>query len=178
MFPLTPLRMFNSIRTGLSLFLALSIVGLGLLLPASAAANSPLAVGSNASLVASSAVCPFCSAINMTFWEQIKSHDAVVIAKLITVDRPVADIDAERTVEPVLRADHDPHEIARGCDFDHPVEQLVAHENRARRRADRADRLRHEAVVRDVVVRDERPVDRTERPDVLAEGIGDQQHRR
>lgn len=31
----------------------------------------------------------------MTFWEQIKSHDAVVIARLITLPPPVAEIDAE-----------------------------------------------------------------------------------
>lgn len=31
----------------------------------------------------------------MTFWEQIKSHDAVVIARLVTLPPPAAEIDAE-----------------------------------------------------------------------------------
>ena len=45
--------------------------------------------GLNASL------CPFCSAINLTFAEQIRSNDIVVIAKLIDLPDPVDDPDAE-----------------------------------------------------------------------------------
>ena len=41
------------------------------------------------------AACPFCSAINLTFAEQIKSNDVVVIAKLIEIPEPVVDPDAE-----------------------------------------------------------------------------------
>lgn len=44
---------------------------------------------------ANHALCPFCSAINMTFWEQIKNHDVVVIARLVELPPPVTDIDAE-----------------------------------------------------------------------------------
>lgn len=92
---LTQIPMTASIRTARHLLLTLLVVGLGLALPKASAANNPLFAGSTVSLAASSAACPFCSAINMTFWEQIKSHDAVVIAKLITLPPPVADIDAE-----------------------------------------------------------------------------------
>lgn len=35
--------------------------------------------------------CPFCSAINLTFTEQIKSNDIVVIAKLLETPEPVED---------------------------------------------------------------------------------------
>lgn len=95
MFALTQIPVTASIRTARPLLLTLLVIGLGLALPNSSAANNPLFAGSTISLAASSAACPFCSAINMTFWEQIKSHDAVVIAKLITLPPPVADIDAE-----------------------------------------------------------------------------------
>ena len=40
-------------------------------------------------------VCPFCSAINLTFAEQMKSNDIVVIARLVTIPEPVDDPDAE-----------------------------------------------------------------------------------
>ena len=95
MFALTRFPMNASVQTTRHLLPALLVIGLGLALPASSPANSPLVAGSTVSSAASSAACPFCSAINMTFWEQIKSHDAVVIAKLITLPPPVADIDAE-----------------------------------------------------------------------------------
>lgn len=39
--------------------------------------------------------CPFCSAINLTFTEQIKTNDIVVIAKLMEIPQPVEDPDAE-----------------------------------------------------------------------------------
>lgn len=39
--------------------------------------------------------CPFCSAINLTFAEQIKSNDIVVIAKLMEIPEPVDDPDVE-----------------------------------------------------------------------------------
>ncbi len=39
--------------------------------------------------------CPFCSAINLTFAEQIKTNDVVVIAKLLEIPEPVEDPDAE-----------------------------------------------------------------------------------
>ena len=39
--------------------------------------------------------CPFCSAINLTFAEQIKTNDVVVIAKLVEIPEPVDDPDAE-----------------------------------------------------------------------------------
>ncbi|HMP78048.1 MAG TPA: hypothetical protein PKD54_01225 [Pirellulaceae bacterium] len=42
-----------------------------------------------------SAWCPFCSAINMTFTEQIKTNDVVVIARLTALPRPITDLDAE-----------------------------------------------------------------------------------
>lgn len=95
MFAPTQISVTASIRNARPLLLTLLVFGLGLALPKSSAANNPLFAGSTISLAASSAACPFCSAINMTFWEQIKSHDAVVIAKLITLPPPVADIDAE-----------------------------------------------------------------------------------
>lgn len=39
--------------------------------------------------------CPFCSAINLTFAEQIKSNDIVVIAKLMEIPEAVDDPDVE-----------------------------------------------------------------------------------
>ena len=39
--------------------------------------------------------CPFCSAINLTFAEQIKTNDVVVIAKLLKIPEPIDDPDAE-----------------------------------------------------------------------------------
>ena len=39
--------------------------------------------------------CPFCSAVNLTFAEQIKSNDIVVIAKLIELAEPVDDPELE-----------------------------------------------------------------------------------
>ncbi len=39
--------------------------------------------------------CPFCSAINLTFAEQIKSNDIVVIAKLVKIAEPVDDPELE-----------------------------------------------------------------------------------
>ena len=95
MFALNRFPINTSIRTAWHLLLTLLVIGLGLALPKPSTANNPILAGSTVSLAASSAACPFCSAINMTFWEQIKSHDAVVIAKLITLPPPVADIDAE-----------------------------------------------------------------------------------
>lgn len=95
MFALKQYPMNASIRTSRRLLLTLLLIGLAFILPKSSPANTPLSAGSTVSLAANSAACPFCSAINMTFWEQIKSHDAVVIAKLITLPPPVADIDAE-----------------------------------------------------------------------------------
>lgn len=41
------------------------------------------------------AICPFCSAINLTFAEQIRSNDIVVIAKLTDLPELVDDPDAE-----------------------------------------------------------------------------------
>ncbi len=38
--------------------------------------------------------CPFCSALNLTFAEQIKTNDIVVIAKLLEIPEPVDDPDA------------------------------------------------------------------------------------
>ena len=43
----------------------------------------------------SASICPFCSAINLTFAEQIRSNDIVVIAKLVNLPDPVDDPDAE-----------------------------------------------------------------------------------
>ena len=43
----------------------------------------------------SASLCPFCSAINLTFAEQIRSNDIVVIAKLTDLPDPVDDPDAE-----------------------------------------------------------------------------------
>lgn len=40
-------------------------------------------------------ICPFCSAINLTFAEQMQKNDVVVIAKVIHIPPPVDDIDAE-----------------------------------------------------------------------------------
>lgn len=40
-------------------------------------------------------LCPFCSAINLTFAEQMRKNDVVVIAKVIDIPPPVVDIDAE-----------------------------------------------------------------------------------
>lgn len=39
--------------------------------------------------------CPFCSAVNLTFTEQLKSNDVVVIAKLLEIPPPSDDPDAE-----------------------------------------------------------------------------------
>ena len=39
--------------------------------------------------------CPFCSAINMTFADQMKSNDIVVVARLLEVPDPIDDPDAE-----------------------------------------------------------------------------------
>ena len=41
------------------------------------------------------AICPFCSAINLTFAEQMNSNDIVVIAKLLDLAEPIDDPDAE-----------------------------------------------------------------------------------
>ena len=41
------------------------------------------------------AACPFCSAINLTFTEQLKSNDIVVIAELLEQPKPADDPDAE-----------------------------------------------------------------------------------
>ena len=57
----------------------------------------------------SGAICPFCSAINLTFWEQIKNHDVVVIAKLTEAPRPIDDIDAE-----LPKAEFEVTEVVRG----------------------------------------------------------------
>jgi len=45
--------------------------------------------------VTSAAVCPFCSAINLTFAEQIRCNNIEVIAKLTDLPAPVDDPDAE-----------------------------------------------------------------------------------
>ena len=50
-----------------------------------------VAIGASAYLLA----CPFCSAINLTFAEQIKTNDIVVIAELLEIPEPVADPDLE-----------------------------------------------------------------------------------
>ena len=39
--------------------------------------------------------CPFCSAVNLTFTEQLKSNDVVVIAKLLKIPPMSDDPDAE-----------------------------------------------------------------------------------
>ncbi|MFM7564805.1 MAG: hypothetical protein ACKO81_17465, partial [Planctomycetota bacterium] len=75
MFDFIQIPMNASIRTSRRLLLTLLLIGLAYILPKSSPANTPLSVGSTVSLAANSAACPFCSAINMTFWEQIKSHD-------------------------------------------------------------------------------------------------------
>ena len=38
--------------------------------------------------------CPFCSAINVTFADQMKSNDIVVVAKLLEIPDPIDDPDA------------------------------------------------------------------------------------
>ncbi len=57
-----------------------------------------------------STACPFCSAINLTFAEQLESNDIVVIAKLLDVPAPVTDPDADLPkatfeIESVLKGD-------------------------------------------------------------------------
>jgi hypothetical protein len=41
------------------------------------------------------AVCPFCSAVALTFSEQLDSNDVVVVAKLLEIPAPVDDPDAD-----------------------------------------------------------------------------------
>lgn len=74
----------------------LAVVAIFLSAPSLVRAHVSAVEATTASLATSASLaCPFCSAINMTFWEQIKSHDAVVIARLVTLPPPVAEIDAE-----------------------------------------------------------------------------------
>lgn len=58
---------------------------------------APLAKVSPARLAAAaaSAFCPFCSAVNMTFAEQMKTNDVVVIARLLEAPKPVTNVDDE-----------------------------------------------------------------------------------
>ncbi|MFN7573521.1 MAG: hypothetical protein ACK56J_09545 [Planctomycetota bacterium] len=88
-------RAFTCLLMSAALCLVLSaspVSAMSALAPSGTGATGVLAAVATAS---SASACPFCSAINMTFWEQIKSHDAVVIARLITLPPPVAEIDAE-----------------------------------------------------------------------------------
>ena len=48
-----------------------------------------------ASSLTAGLVCPFCSAVNLTFTEQLKSNDVVVIAKLLKIPEISDDPDAE-----------------------------------------------------------------------------------
>jgi hypothetical protein len=56
-------------------------------------ATFALCVAASAGAVYLSA-CPFCSALNLTFSEQIKTNDIVVIAKLLEIPDPIDDPDA------------------------------------------------------------------------------------
>lgn len=98
-----------------------SVVGAATVGAATVGAAIPTAVSAtsgatlNSSNFGAAAACPFCSAINMTFWEQIKSHDAVVIAKLISLPPPVADIDAE-----LPKAEFEVVRVLRGAEHIEP----------------------------------------------------------
>jgi thiol-disulfide isomerase/thioredoxin len=57
-------------------------------------------------------ICPFCSAINLTFAEQMRKNDVVVIAKVINIPPPVEDIDAE-----LPRAQFEIVQVLKGNEF-------------------------------------------------------------
>lgn len=63
----------------------------------------------------SAAVCPFCSAINLTFAEQMKANDIVVIAKLFQVPKPVDDPNAE-----LPKAEFEISQILKGKEYVEP----------------------------------------------------------
>ena len=69
--------------------------------------------------VASAAVCPFCSAINLTFAEQIRSNDIVVIAKLTDLPEPVDDPDAE-----LPKAEFEVTQILKGKELVRPGQKF------------------------------------------------------
>lgn len=57
-------------------------------------------------------ICPFCSAINLTFAEQMRKNDVVVIAKVINIPPPVDDIDAE-----LPKAQFEITQVLKGTEF-------------------------------------------------------------
>ncbi|MCH2180817.1 MAG: hypothetical protein MK108_02310 [Mariniblastus sp.] len=65
------------------------------------------------------AVCPFCSAINLTFAEQIRSNDIVVIAKLTDLPEPVDDPDAE-----LPKAEFEVTQIVKGKELVQPGQKF------------------------------------------------------
>ena len=58
---------------------------------------TPIALANNSAVVATAAncACPFCSAISLTFSEQMNSSDIVVVAKLIEIPPPPVGPDAD-----------------------------------------------------------------------------------
>ena len=69
--------------------------------------------------VTSAAICPFCSAINLTFAEQIRSNDIVVIAKLTDLPEPVDDPDAE-----LPKAEFEVTQILKGKELVRPGQKF------------------------------------------------------
>ena len=57
-------------------------------------------------------ICPFCSAINLTFAEQMRKNDVVVIAKVIHIPPPIDDIDAE-----LPKAQFEITQVLKGTEF-------------------------------------------------------------
>ncbi len=64
------------------------------------------------SSVQANSLCPFCSAINLTFADQMRKSDVVVIAKVINIPPPVDDIDAE-----LPRAQFEITQVLKGDEF-------------------------------------------------------------
>lgn len=57
--------------------------------------SAPLTFANSHSTVRTTSMCPFCSAIALTFSEQMNSSDIVVVAKLIEIPPPVEGPDAD-----------------------------------------------------------------------------------
>ncbi len=86
-----------------------SMIGIASLLLAIAVLNVPRGVAANNNVASRSlTACPFCSAVAMTFSDQLNSNDIAVVAKLIEIpppsDDPNADFPkAEFEIEQVLK---------------------------------------------------------------------------
>lgn len=64
------------------------------------------------SVVQANSLCPFCSAINLTFAEQMRKNDVVVIAKVVNIPPPIDDVDAE-----LPRSQFEVTQVLKGNEF-------------------------------------------------------------